>query len=141
MTYGERVHNFTGNAIIRDHINLIEAEIIYNPEKPKGYFSSFKSKIVGNGSKPPTDTIEVQIYQPSKTGQRKVFASGSGSWLSHLEFDNGNVVWKLDEKYDSWELPAKFGSTERLLDSDSSQRLDLQLIASKNFEEAEKQKH
>ena len=139
MTYGERVHNFTGNAIIRDHINLIEAEIIYNPEKPKGYFSSFKSKIVGsNGSKPPTDAIEVQIYQPSKTGVRKVFASGGGSWLSHLEFENGQVYWKLDEKYESWALPATIGSTDRLLDSDSSERKDLQLIASKNFEEAER---
>lgn len=76
MAYGERVHSYIGQAIIRDHINMIEAEIIYNPEKPKSYFSSFKSKIVGSGNKLPTDSIEVNIYQPSKSGQRKVFATG-----------------------------------------------------------------
>lgn len=27
LTYGDRVHNYAGSAIFRDHINMIEAEI------------------------------------------------------------------------------------------------------------------
>ncbi len=63
LTYGERVHNYIGSAVIRDHINMIEAEIAYNPPQATsgGMFSSLTNKIFG-GSKPLTDSICVTIF-------------------------------------------------------------------------------
>jgi len=31
ITYGDKVFNFSGTTIVRDHINRIEAEVIYFP--------------------------------------------------------------------------------------------------------------
>lgn len=51
LTYGDRVHNYVGVSKITDHINRIEAEIIYNPKaSDSGYFKSFKSKLWGGSS-------------------------------------------------------------------------------------------
>lgn len=62
MTIGERVHNFIGNAIIKDHVNMIDAEIVYNPpqETSSGLFGAISSKIWGG--RQTTDTIQIQIY-------------------------------------------------------------------------------
>ena len=63
LTMGDKVHNILGNAIVKDHINMIEAEIVYNPpqEVPSGLFGSISNKIFG--AKQTTDTISVQIFQ------------------------------------------------------------------------------
>ena len=51
--------------IVKDHINRIEAEIIYNPAPSGGYLKSLKSKLWGGSSKPKMlpDTIQIIIYQ------------------------------------------------------------------------------
>jgi hypothetical protein len=48
LAQGPRLHNFVGTAIIKDHINMLEAEIIYNPKASKnGMLSSIKGKLWG----------------------------------------------------------------------------------------------
>lgn len=122
---------------------MFEAEITYNPQMPKGgIMKSLKNKFWSSSSsaKPLTDTIAISIYQPSKNGERHILSSGSGSWLSHIEFD-GKLFWKLDEPYEKWRLPNEIGDSEYLLESDSSRRGDMKYLIEKNFEMAEKTKH
>ena len=50
ITFGDRVHNLTGQLIIIDHINKLEAVVTYNPHKPdrsksSGMLRSFKNKL------------------------------------------------------------------------------------------------
>jgi hypothetical protein len=42
----------SGNLVVTDHINKLEAEVTYNPApKSAGYFKSFKSKLWGGSTK------------------------------------------------------------------------------------------
>lgn len=75
-----------------------------------------------------------------KNGSKNILGQGSGSWLSHLEFD-GKLFWKLDYPYEKWVTPKELGLDDILLPSDSSNRLDLQALKIKDYDTAEKQKH
>ena len=59
LTYGDRIHNMVGVAKITDHINRIEAEVVYNPKtSDASYLSSFKKKLWGSSKpKPYTDLL------------------------------------------------------------------------------------
>ncbi len=62
---GERIQNFSGQTTIKDHINKIEAEIVYNPKVAQGYLKKISNWWAGSTqdkAKQPTDIIEVTIY-------------------------------------------------------------------------------
>jgi len=33
-----------------------------------------------------------------------VLCTGSGSWVSHVEFE-GKAYWTIDDRYPEWEMP------------------------------------
>lgn len=126
---GPKVHNFYGVSVIKDHINMLEAEITYNPKNGKGVLSSIKGKLWGSSKNPLTDLVDVQISIVSPGGisgkeVKKVVCSGGGSWLSHLEFD-GKLFWKIDDPYESWSHPSQINPEAFLCPSDSTFRQDL----------------
>lgn len=45
---GDRIQNFIGQTTIKDHINKIEVEIVYNPRTPQGYFKSISNWFGGS---------------------------------------------------------------------------------------------
>eukprot|EP00347_Sterkiella_histriomuscorum_P017855 403347716 len=142
LTYGDRIHNYIGNAIYRDEVNKIEAEIIYNPTESTGYLSSLKSKWWSSKKQPLTDIIEVRISQVSDSGQKVLLETGTGSWLSHLEF-NGETYWQLSDVYNEWLLPQPIDGSEeavKVLPSDSQNRGDMKNLIDRNFDQAEKNK-
>jgi hypothetical protein len=50
LAQGPKVHNFLGVSVIKDHINMLEAEITYNPKSSRGgMLSSIKGKLWGSG--------------------------------------------------------------------------------------------
>jgi hypothetical protein len=62
LTYGDRVHNMQGSLIIIDHINKLEAEVIYNPQQTKGVLKSFRNKLwKSTNAVLPTDYISIII--------------------------------------------------------------------------------
>lgn len=69
--------------------------------------------------------------------KRKIYAQGSGSWLSHIEF-NGELFWQIDQEFPEWQLPEKLDDPEFLLPSDSSKRLDIISMKIQDFDSAEK---
>jgi hypothetical protein len=59
---GTKVLNFTGKCAIIDHINKMEAEIVYNPTKDTGMIKSFTKMFKSSANKPPRDSIDVNVY-------------------------------------------------------------------------------
>ncbi|CDW73094.1 UNKNOWN [Stylonychia lemnae] len=137
LTYGDRIHNYIGRGYYIDTVNNIEAEVVYNPkDESEGFFSRFW----GSKKSQLTDIIQVRICKVYSDGAKQRLATGFGSWLSHLEFD-GQIVWKLDDKYDEWLIPSvDIEDSEQLLPSDSHNRPDLQPLIDRAFEVAEKNK-
>lgn len=72
--------------------------------------------------------------------QQQILATGSGSWISHIEFD-GKVYWKLDEPIPKWMRHDEYNEDHHVLPSDSSHRQDSFHIKKKNFEVADQEKH
>lgn len=140
-----------GTAIITDHTNGIEAQVIYNPKQEgTGYLSAFKKKFWGGGSsntnsptvrKQFTDTVCITISRPSQTDskEKEVLSTGCGSWLSHIQFD-GQVYWQIDQRYCDWESVGGTDGSDMMLPSDSSARLDHQALKQSDYETAEKEK-
>lgn len=50
LTYGDRVHSQTGDLVITDHINKLEAVVTYNPQNGRGVLKSFRNKLFGGKS-------------------------------------------------------------------------------------------
>ena len=65
-----------------------------------------------------------------------MLAEGSGSWLSHIEFD-GKLIWKLGDQYEKWMIPKDAGKDEYFLPSDSEYRGDHKCLKVKDYENAE----
>ena len=73
LTYGDRIHNYIGNAKYTDHLNKLEAEVTYNPkESGSGYFSNIKSKWWSGKKQQLTDLIDVKIYKIKPDGSKKL---------------------------------------------------------------------
>ena len=123
LTYGERIYSLTGSCFVKDIVNKVEIEIKYNPDKEQiSYMQSFKKMW---GSRPanvirPSDTLDATIYRIEQDETRTKLGKGSGSWLSHLEFE-GVCYWKIDQKFTTWSIV----QDEIILPSDSSNRADL----------------
>jgi hypothetical protein len=49
LASGPKLHNIHGVAVIKDHINMLEAEITFNPKTSKGVLSAIKGKLWGSG--------------------------------------------------------------------------------------------
>jgi hypothetical protein len=58
-------------------------------------------------------------------------SNGKGSWLSYASFD-GNVLWRIDDKISAWMA----NSTEVVLESDGTKKLDGLLIKQNQLNEA-----
>lgn len=119
----------------------MEAEVIYNPGKTKGLMKSFKNKLFGSSQpKELTDILAISIYaisdQEGGSPQRVPLSSGSGSWLSHIEFD-GVKYWDVEQRFPEWEMPTERDGGDALLESDSSKRADYESIKEKNFDQAD----
>lgn len=73
----------------------------------------------------PCDGLNIEIVQITKQKdgkeQKKVLSKGSGSWLSHIEYD-GMLYWKYIEHTTNFEIP------KILLPSDSRVREDRKLM-------------
>jgi hypothetical protein len=99
----------------------------------KGILSMFSS----HTEVKPCDGVNIEIVQTSrgKDGkeERKVVAKGSGSWLSHIEFD-GYVYWRNVEQTWVCDLP------RIVLPSDSRVREDRKLMIQGKMAEAQKAK-
>ena len=88
--------------------------------------------------------MSIKIELLANNAKRKVIVSeGEGSWLEYIEFD-GKVYWTITDPVGEWKfvndhtLPPE--SQEYLLPSDSTLRLDHQLLVRKDYDEAEKAK-
>lgn len=72
LTYGDRVHNITGDLVITDHINKLEAIVTYNPQTSKSVLRSFKNKLWRSSNDlQPTDYVSISIRQKAKNGNNK----------------------------------------------------------------------
>lgn len=106
---------------------------------------SFKNKLWGSPSrKELTDLIDISIYKEA-VGEKgaivkTVLATGCGSWLSFVEFE-GETFWSIEQKYPEWQVPSGLHGQDKMLQSDSSTRMDYNLIKIKMFDDAEKFKH
>ncbi len=139
LTYGERIQSLTGSCIVKDIINKLEIEIKYNPdEEILSYMQSFKNmwgKKAEAGPVNPCDTLAASIYRIEEDEKKTELGKGSGSWLSHLEFE-GECFWKLNDEFSTWDL----ATDQFIMPSDSSYRPDLIHLKERQFEEAEKEK-
>jgi len=91
---GEKIYNYIGTLTIKDHINKIEVEIVYNPKQ--GLLSGLKSKIGGSSSRGKTDSVIINFYQEHITSKtKKLLFSGTGAWLGHIEFEK-KIYWAIN---------------------------------------------
>lgn len=147
LTYGDRVHNVIGSMTITDHINKLEAEVIYNPSSEKGVLKSFRNRLFKSPTKQVTDTISIIIRQKSNNSTSKAqvnIAEGHGSWLEYIEFD-GKMYWTIEDEIPQWksvnDSRLRPDLKEFLLESDSYLRLDHELLREKQYDDSEKEKY
>jgi len=143
LIMGERVVNYMRNFTIIDQKNKVGADITFNYEDVGTLgkiTSSFKGLFGGSKTeKPLYDTFSVCLFNFTKKGTNEIakaeIATGTGSWLSHLELE-GEMYWRVDETIDEqWMEPE-----EKKLKSDSSYREDSKYIKVKNYDQAQKEK-
>lgn len=134
---------------LRDLTNDLVATLHYNPYTDNSYSGMFKrsfsfmSKKKGpaEGEKPQRgDDVIIDIFKETGTGKKKErieLAKGTGSWLSHLIFDD-EVTWKITDDVPQF-LPVaekqKDGSI--VLPSDMERRPDIPYMVMKEHNMAE----
>lgn len=120
---GDRIANYVGTLRIEYETHNMYAEITINP-KTKKFLGIF-----GRKQKLPSDHLEVKFYR--REGDKSVLlASGKGSWLENLEYDDNEEIWNIFGPQDDWEF-------EPSLPSDSSYRPDIKFIADKDYDQAQ----
>eukprot|EP00744_Colponema_vietnamica_P003704 GILI01005632.1.p1 GENE.GILI01005632.1~~GILI01005632.1.p1 ORF type:complete len:411 (+),score=94.72 GILI01005632.1:79-1233(+) len=138
IMYGERIFNFCKSVQFHDEANNLVGEVTFNPDDPgmvmglvsalTGWWSSSKKK-EKEQQHVPSDFCRIQIYQTG--GAEKVaVASGTGSWLSHVEF-GGTTYWSITQN------PEEIIPAADPLPSDCRFREDLQFLKNGDYENAQ----
>ena len=85
------------------------------------------------------DDIDIKIYESEDA--KDPISEGHGSWLSHMIIDE-EVLWKIEDPKNvlTWKKFGEYTDGTVGLESDTSQRIDVEPIKTENWEEAEKAK-
>jgi hypothetical protein len=138
---GDRIINHLKSFCFVDAANNITAEIKFNysavgtvAKLTSGFKNLFGRSSKTQEEKVLNDTLSLEIFS-TEDQERKVLASGFGSWLSFVEID-GETLWQVtDPVQNNWSEECK-----GRLESDSTNRLDSQFIRIKDFNKAQKEK-
>lgn len=79
-----------------------------------------------------SDDFDIKIYN----SKSEVVSEGYGCWLSHLIIDD-NLKWRIEDPLPKWSAPGAFNDGTKILESDTSRRLDVPPMINKDWEEAE----
>lgn len=123
VLWGDRVADFQGGFHIKDKKNDLKCEIMFNPDALNMFMSLFYKQAT------PSDFFRGEI----KKGDKKI-CSVSGSWLSHISFD--------DEKFFEFssELSERPQPVADPLPSDCRSRDDLISLAAGKYDDAQENK-
>ncbi|KAM3147889.1 hypothetical protein pb186bvf_000217 [Paramecium bursaria] len=122
---GDRILNFQGSYKIICPKDKLQAIITFS-YKYVGKVSKLKNKLTfwSQNEQILSDLVNVQINKlismdEDDDDDEQVFtlSSGSGSWLSYIQFDD-EVLWRIDDQFSPWFEP------KHLIPSDSTFRLD-----------------
>lgn len=152
VSVGDQYQMYVEKSEIRDLTNGLVACLQYSPgEKSAGLFKKSDSVKGKNGSgaleKPKPyrgDDLIVDIYREVQNKKKKIekvqLAKGTGSWLSHLIFDD-QVVWKITDDVPQF-LPVSDRQRDGMLvlPSDMERRPDIPFMIKKEWNAAEEQK-
>jgi hypothetical protein len=123
-----------GKYVIKDLTHDITAEIIMDPDRQEGYISSFAKKLKFWGSKKtkrPADHCDINIYE-GDVDPSNLVCQGKGSYLESIEFE-GETYWQMGEEWGEWNKTID----PMLLASDTSTRPDLNMVAAKDYDNAQ----
>lgn len=144
LMMGDRTINYAKSFTVTDQTNDLVAETTFNYVETgtlSKIGSTFKSFFTSSTSdKPVFDTFSVVVCHHTKNREtnavmKSIVTKGSGSWLSHIEFD-GRIYWKIANTItDLWNC-----NRDNKLQSDSTYRLDSKYIREKKYDRAQKEK-
>ncbi|EAR82722.2 oxysterol-binding protein (macronuclear) [Tetrahymena thermophila SB210] len=147
LLVGDRAFHYKGKVELLNKKQNLKAVINFNYQS-EGHIAKISNTISSlfGGSKKKNenvlekDSFDISIYKISQNGNQKdnddcqaCISKGNGNWLAFLQFD-GKLFWKIDDHNETW------SPDEKLLSSDSTFRLDRQLIQKNKIEEAQKEK-
>ena len=114
---GDRIYNYYGDLVVKDYKNKIEAVASFQDELAEGVIQ----KIFAKKKTVQYDECKIEIRQLNpETKKKELKATGVGSWLGQVVFDD-KVYWSyFDEKKTEWSQEGLW-----LLPSDSFFREDL----------------
>lgn len=91
LIMGERTINYNGTLIVKDFTNKIEATVMF-AHKDVGNIESIKNsitKIFSSKEEVPSDNFIIHIMKLNpETKLKELVSDGSGSWVSHIIFEN-----------------------------------------------------
>lgn len=156
---GPMCQYYTNESKIIDETNNLELNIVYDPSSDKSYSGMMKRAWKWGSKKSESDEqrkfrnddIAIQIFQrgnvdsQTKSSAQKgiekvILATGSGSWLSHVEFE-GECHWRIQDDIPQW-LPSLDKTSDGMirLPSDMNNRNDIPLIFARDWDKAEEEK-
>jgi len=94
---------FSGNLIIKDLTNKIEAVVVFDPNEPKrrgylgGWLGGGHGKLKeGQISENREDLVEIKIQRTPAQSKKDILSVGSGSYLEQVSFDGKAPVWTIN---------------------------------------------
>ncbi|KAL4426945.1 hypothetical protein ABPG74_017202 [Tetrahymena malaccensis] len=147
LLMGDRGFHYRGKVELLNKKHNLKAVVTFNYQS-EGHIAKISntiSSLFGGAKKKnenilEKDSFDISIYKISQNGNQKdnddcqaCISKGSGNWLAFLQFD-GKLFWKIDDHNEPW------SSDKNLLSSDSTFRLDRQLIQKNKIDEAQKEK-
>lgn len=131
VMFGERTYNYYGIITIKDYTHKIECTVTLQDELSEGIIEKMfaKKKILQY------DEFRIEIKQLNPTSkQKEIKATGVGSWLGQVVFDN-KVYWSIFDKKDKWKQDGLY-----LIPSDSKFRSDLNAVLENDIDKAQVEK-
>ena len=128
---GDRIYNYYGDLIIKDFKYKIEAICKLEDELKEGMLS----KLFYGKKEAQYDEMKIEIRQLNpETKEKELKASGVGSWLGQVIFDD-KEYWSIFDEKREW-----IQDGLNLLPSDSMKREDLNAVINNDYDLAQKEK-
>jgi len=96
---------FSGNLVITDKTNNLEARVFFDPNEPKrrGYLGGWiggghGSLKAGQISENREDLVNIKISKLPAKNDKDVVSEGKGSYLESISFDGKPPIWDVNMK-------------------------------------------
>jgi hypothetical protein len=140
-----RTQVYYKQGVIHDTVNNLRAIITYNPNfnagvsgigyrYTLGWLPGMNTLGTCKNQQRPARADDLEIEFKDASGEVKV--KGHGNWLSYLILDE-KLFWRIEDELPKWNSFGVLSNGDKVLESDTRNRLDVLPIIAEEWEEAE----